>query len=627
MASKDHETDVFPKNLGAVFRRKTRAPAASALLFGCIALGQAIACSSTSQDESSSPASTQGQPARAAGDPAHEIARAQAIVEARYPRSAVQHSFRSRFGETVDCVDFFAQAGVRTLAERGTPITKLPSPARRPAPDSPLSAAAFDGSSDEDGHVRRCSDTTVPQLRVTVEDIERIGGVDRFLSLRSKTPYELRKSSHEGVGAPDGAGPTYAHVQASYAGSLASFQMDTATLSIWTPNISASQAGDHSLEQTWTLTGGQAWSAMAPCAPNCLQTVEAGWTVDPGLNAANGATSPHLFIYSTFDGYQTGCYNGNVPSNLSGSSSCPVWIATPGATLTPGQTLTSSNSNTSPPTISELVVEVSNCNYDGACPGGWRISANGSSLGYYASSNYSGTFLTAATTFTVGGEVDDVTDYNGATKVDTWTIPMGSGAAASAGYGKAGYAHDFAVWTLTPGLNSVSDNTFGAAGPTISAYGSAQPPAGASESRWANFFYLGAPCVQRTCSAAGSSCGAPNDGCEGALSCGTCPSGQVCVGNTSCCTPKTVAQACPQNTCGHVSDGCGGTITCPACPTNFSCDASTNTCTPNPICFPGCPPGFICEGPAPGVCVANHRCPPGEKYCNGRCIVQSAVCR
>jgi hypothetical protein len=47
-----------------------------------------------------------------------------------------------------------------------------------------------------------------------------------------------------------------------------------------------------------------------------------------------------------------------------------------------------------------------------------------------------------------------------------------------------------------------------------------------------------------------------------------------------------------------------------------------------PLCPGGCPFGYICEAPngPPGVCVANHRCMAGYKYCNGKCIAQGAFC-
>ena len=78
---------------------------------------------------------------------------------------------------------------------------------------------------------------------------------------------------------------------------------------------------------------------------------------------------------------------------------------------------------------------------------------------------------------------------------------------------------------------------------------------------------------------------------------------------------------------GSTTDGCGNTVDCPnLCESGFTCDG--NTCY-----LPGgcgqCPTGYMCEwgtGGAPGVCVVNHRCPFGEKYCAGKCIAEGAYC-
>ena len=123
------------------------------------ALAQVIACSSsttspTAGSSSSSPSaaaesSATSGAARGDGDgDADEATRAQAFVDARYPRSAVEHSFRTKLGDTIDCIDFFAQPGVRALAAQGTPIPALPRPVERArvAPDSPLAGVMFDGS-------------------------------------------------------------------------------------------------------------------------------------------------------------------------------------------------------------------------------------------------------------------------------------------------------------------------------------------------------------------------------------------------------------------------------------------------------------------------------------------------
>src|SRR5262249_39626382 len=82
-----------------------------------------------------------------------------------------------------------------------------------------------------------------------------------------------------------------------------------ATLSVNWPSTLAwsttwQSGGDHSLSQIWLPSPG----ATQGCTPpNCIQTVEMGWNVDPQLYLDN---APHFFTYSTKDGYRlTGCYN------------------------------------------------------------------------------------------------------------------------------------------------------------------------------------------------------------------------------------------------------------------------------------------------------------------------------
>jgi hypothetical protein len=107
---------------------------------------------------------------------------------------------------------------------------------------------------------------------------------------------------------------------------------------------------------------------------------------------------------------------------------------------------------------------------------------------------------------------------------------------------------------------------------------------------------------------------------------------------TSVCVPVTEAVACTVDisgvaytqSCGSMSDGCGGTVSCGTCPASEYCNTSDgfNACEALPLCPTPCPSGTICEAPNgyPGTCVANHRCPVLEKYCNGKCIAEGAYC-
>ena len=105
------------------------------------------ACSVQTQD---SPHPPPPPPASASASTLHdaEVARAKAFIEARYAASDVRSSFKSKLGDTIDCIDFFAQPGVKALARRGSPITQLPPPAEKPRRVGAVDDVSFDGSID-----------------------------------------------------------------------------------------------------------------------------------------------------------------------------------------------------------------------------------------------------------------------------------------------------------------------------------------------------------------------------------------------------------------------------------------------------------------------------------------------
>ena len=111
-------------------------------------------------NQTNGPANPATLPAGAT-DAAIEAARVQTFLDSRYKASDVTHSFRTQLGDTIDCIDFFAQPGVRSLAASGTPIQKLPPSVARPPGTDPL----FDGKPDQNGNLRQCPEGTVPQVR------------------------------------------------------------------------------------------------------------------------------------------------------------------------------------------------------------------------------------------------------------------------------------------------------------------------------------------------------------------------------------------------------------------------------------------------------------------------------
>jgi hypothetical protein len=105
----------------------------------------------------------------------------------------------------------------------------------------------------------------------------------------------------------------------------------------------------------------------------------------------------------------------------------------------------------------------------------------------------------------------------------------------------------------------------------------------------------GGSCTPKTCTTLGFTCGTQNDGCENALDCGTCPSGQVCNGGHCECVPTT----CPTlgALCGTVDDGCGHALDCGSCTVaNQECQNGNCACVPQSCMAQGAQCGTVPDG-------------------------------
>jgi hypothetical protein len=105
-----------------------------------------------------------------------ETARIQKYLDSLYKRSDVVSSFRTKFGEDIDCIDFYAQPAVRAERAHGreVPVPDLSAstaralpPPQAPASDGPdpFEDVAFNGRPDENGNPRECFGMTVPVVR------------------------------------------------------------------------------------------------------------------------------------------------------------------------------------------------------------------------------------------------------------------------------------------------------------------------------------------------------------------------------------------------------------------------------------------------------------------------------
>jgi hypothetical protein len=512
-----------------------------------------------------------------------EEQRIQAFLDARYTAKDVRHSFRAKWGDEIDCIDFFAQPGARALAARGHPLTRVPegkasSKRRLAGPPHPSKLLAsedfvFRGEPDEDGHARCCPTGTVPIIRITRERILRAGGMSSFLRYthgKASAPSCARPSPPAG----SGSGPVSRAVGMPM-GSAGPVVEGSTVTAIWGPTVS--QAGDHSTSQLWMVSG---------CEGNARQSVEAGWNVDPVVN--NGDTSgPHLFVFAT-SGAGAGCYD--LSSGEAGD--CPGWVQVSG-TLVPGMQLPSSNVTVQ----HELTLRVTHSRGEGwavyvAIDDGFGDSQE-ELLGYYPESAYLGAMQTAAEHFQVGGEV---ASFSGQ------VVPMGSGQVAAAGFPSAAYHRDVSV--IDQSLRSFSGPPFvlstlsGSAplatqGPySVDNTMPAGPAAGGLPGDWHNYFYFGGgPCGLcghgYGCDASGQcrSCGADNQSCCPGAQCDTgfaCSSGARCTpascgqsGQPCCAHARCDASlACTQGVCveGHPQVACGGQGE-PCCEGGYPCQA------------------------------------------------------
>ncbi|HTA17957.1 MAG TPA: neprosin family prolyl endopeptidase [Polyangia bacterium] len=389
-----------------------------------------------------------------------QAVRIQQFLDSRYSAADVRYSFHTKFNETIDCIDYFAQPGIKALAAAGRRITQLPPPVTLPSIPAGLEDVAFIGSLDDQGRPRKCPDDTVPILKIAADDIAAVGGLDTFLTAHHKSGGHAPAPVPGAVAPPDGAGGGYAHVQQDYNGAGTEIAETWATITVYAPMVdnAGTPHSDHSIAQTWTMGSG----------PLGIQTIEVGWTVDWSIHAGN---QPHLFIFSTNNAYADGCYN-NVGSN------CLPWIAAPGAVYTPGQALPSSTFNTSPQLFQPVVYNGD----EGYGAAGWNIIG----IGVYPSTNYFGNMQSFASLFTVGGEIYDSNQgdstHTSPPPTGPYTVPMGSGAEPDANvrgtetqaagwlsptYESGSYT---GVWTFDQGVSTSFNSPYSTAPTAYGAY-------------------------------------------------------------------------------------------------------------------------------------------------------------
>ncbi|KAK6914199.1 Neprosin [Dillenia turbinata] len=136
-----------------------------------------------------------------------------------------------------------------------------------------------------------CPDGTIPIRRTTTHDV-----------LRAKSLYDFGKKPRRSPALPHSLAPdaitTNGHEHAiAYIEASDEIYGAKATINVWDPSIEV--VNEFSASQIWILAGS--------FDDSDLNSVEAGWQVNPELY---GDSKPRFFTYWTSDAYQkTGCYN------------------------------------------------------------------------------------------------------------------------------------------------------------------------------------------------------------------------------------------------------------------------------------------------------------------------------
>ncbi len=449
-------------------------------------------------------------------DDGAETARIQSYLDSIYKKSDVVSSFRTKFDEDIDCIDFYAQASVKSEMARGhhvyIPKSSVLDPrahSNRPVPgvaeSDPADDVAFDGRPDQNGNPRECTGMTVPVVRKTVAQIKAAGGLAKYLRRRRQPMAPPRPPSPPA--APVDI-PGYMHVVGSYDTGVTTggFSGDTvtggvATSSVWSPTTTggASFGNGHSLGQTWTSSpvGGDCNGGGS--AANCPQTVEIGWMVAPDQyqDCKNGvctpSPNPHLFIFSTQDGYwSTGCYDGEPCDSMASCQAtaalgigepCNQWpnhlepnpfYLYPDARYTPGQTLASSS--TSSKVVERNFYTAFGTNYEPE-PVQWYVAMDVGLIGGWPQDTWDGSFYDingrlplgmtitngapmakGATLFEVGGEVASPAGAFDMSDPAADEIEMGSGLGGPTGGTGTAYFRNIELFFTNHGTASYADN-------------------------------------------------------------------------------------------------------------------------------------------------------------------------
>ncbi|MFJ9370472.1 neprosin family prolyl endopeptidase [Nocardia sp. NPDC101769] len=360
------------------------------------------------------------------------------------PHPAAVATTTTAGGRLIDWVPIESQVpGGQVATPPPAPADSGPRRTTAPFPGE-LGAVAFEL---QDPNAERGPEGTVPILRdlaVHARRVARRGADKKGID---------RRGAGQNAGAADPNPFGYYHATSGQSGTFYGCQ---SFLAVYDPSVE--NGSDHSINQF----GLQNYDNPQP------QSLEAGWTVDQGLN---GDASPHIFTYYTTNGYT------NDGDNLGGyNETVQGWIQYD-ATAHPGAAINGIS------VIGGRQIGVS-MKFQ-LWQGNWWFQVQGVWLGYYPAS----LFGTAALADHAGwagfwGEV-----YSALADPTQTTTQMGSGEFAEAGWPNACFQNGIQVQTVTDG--TMSDLNGSASQEDSTYYDIAQTMQ--SGAGWGSYFFAGGP--------------------------------------------------------------------------------------------------------------------------------------
>lgn len=330
------------------------------------------------------------------------------------PRTIVT-TLRLPYGDVVDCVDMYAQPGLRQADGRMADIQLAPTT----LPDDLDGDAARLGGDYGDLPAQQdygqgdliCPEGSVPIRRLTMETLERFETLEQF------------RSKHGAYGEDERDGATSLH-QYAHAYRNVSNRGAQSALNLWNPYTE--ETSEFSLSQIWVVRG----------SGSSRETVETGWQKYYDLY---GDYYSRLFIYFTPDNYGSGgCYNLD----------CGAFVQTNSSVYIGGKWSTYS-------TLGGEQRAVTLAWYKDGSSGHWWLRYGSTWVGYYPQSRFDSAGLASyASTIDFGGEIIDNQTGGLHTRTD-----MGSGHWPSEGWTYAAYQRNISYFNTSLALTSATGLT------------------------------------------------------------------------------------------------------------------------------------------------------------------------